>query len=105
MEKGVFEKVYEAVRLIPRGKVATYGQIAGMINEPKGARVVGWALHKNPYKGLVPCHRVLNTKGELSKGFVFGGITEQMNMLESEGVCVSEFGIVDLKLYQWNPSL
>jgi len=55
-----FEKVYEIVKKIPAGKVATYGQIARLLGTPERAKIVGWALHKNPYYGEVPCHRVVN---------------------------------------------
>ena len=72
-----FEKVYEAVKKIPKGNVATYGQIAGLIGEPRKAKIVGWALHSNPYRGIVPCHRVVNRKGELSGSFAFGGMEIQ----------------------------
>lgn len=53
-----FNDVYETVKRIPKGKVATYGQIASLLGRPHSARVVGWALHANPYPGEVPCHRV-----------------------------------------------
>lgn len=72
-----FEQVYEVVRKIPPGKVATYGQIARILGKPRGARVVGWALHQNPYFGEVPCHRVVNGNGEISCKFAFGGEFEQ----------------------------
>ena len=68
-----FENVYEAVQLIPRGKVATYGQIARMIGAPRSSRAVGYALHANPRPGVIPCHRVVNREGRLAPAFAFGG--------------------------------
>lgn len=95
----LYEKIYGAVRKIPRGRVATYAQIAAMAGNPRMCRVVGNALHQNPYFGDVPCHRVLNAKGELSSAFVFGGEGVQAAMLEAEGVEVTD-GKVDLTRYK-----
>ena len=64
-----FERVYAAVRLIPRGSVATYGQIARAIGNPRLARVVGYALHVNPEPGVIPCHRVVRRDGAASPAF------------------------------------
>lgn len=80
------ERVYEAVKQIPRGKVSTYGQVAIRIGNPRAARAVGFALHRNPYPGVVPCHRVVKKNGGLAEGFAFGGPGEQRSMLEAEGV-------------------
>ncbi len=96
-----FEEVYDIVRKIPKGKVATYGQIARMLGQPKRAKIVGWALHKNPYFGEVPCHRVVNRNGEISSGFAFGGITVQKEMLEAEGIIFDEGSKIDLNKYLW----
>lgn len=98
-EKSVFDKIYEAVMQIPLGKVATYGQIAVMAGNGGYARAVGNALHKNPAPGIIPCHRVVNAKGRLAPHFAFGGIDEQKNLLESEGVEVID-NTVNLKIYQ-----
>lgn len=91
--------IYEAVKKIPLGKVATYAQVAAMVGNPRMCRAVGNALHKNPYFGIVPCHRVVNSKGFLAKGFVFGGENVQADMLRKEGVEVS-CGRVDLDKYR-----
>lgn len=80
------ERVYAAVKQIPRGKVATYGQIARLIGAPRASRFVGFALHRNPYEGIVPCHRVVFADGSLAPGFLFGGPGEQRKRLECEGV-------------------
>lgn len=99
-----FENVYEAVQLIPRGKVATYGQIARMIGAPRSSRAVGYALHVNPRPGVIPCHRVVNREGRLAPAFAFGGPEIQARLLESEGVEVGEDFTVDLGKYLWQPS-
>lgn len=100
---GFFEEVYSIVKQIPYGKVATYGLIARLIGQPMKSKIVGWALHSNPYKGIVPCHRVVNRLGRLSGGFVFGGIEAQKKLLEDEGIIFSEEGIIDLEKYLWKP--
>lgn len=99
-----FENVYKAVQLIPRGKVATYGQIARMIGAPRSSRAVGYALHANPRPGVIPCHRVVNREGRLAPTFAFGGPEIQAQLLESEGVEVGEDFVVDLGKYLWQPS-
>lgn len=93
------QKIYEAVKMIPRGKVATYGQIAELAGDKKMARAVGNALHKNPDPDNVPCYRVVNSKGELAGEFAFGGVGEQTRLLEMDGIRVIN-GKVDLNLYR-----
>ena len=82
------KRIYEAVKRIPKGCVATYGQVAAMAGEPKMARAVGNALHKNPDPEHIPCYRVVNSKGELSGAFAFGGADEQANRLRADGIAV-----------------
>lgn len=93
------KKIYEAVKRIPKGYVATYSQVAEMAGDRKMARAVGNALHKNPEPGVIPCHRVVNAKGQLAGAFAFGGEDAQASLLRNEGVEVID-GCVDLKLYQ-----
>ncbi|MCX8131301.1 MAG: MGMT family protein [Clostridia bacterium] len=100
---GFFEDVYGMVRQIPMGKVATYGQIAKMLGEPRKSKIVGWALHANPYYGDVPCHRVVNRNGELSGGFAFGGSKAQKLLLEEEGIIFDQGEIINLQKYLWKP--
>ena len=95
----LYEKIYAAVRTIPRGRVATYAQVAAMVGNPRLCRVVGNALHLNPYFGEVPCHRVVNAKGELAGKFAFGGAEVQTDMLRAEGVAVVD-DRVDLSKYR-----
>lgn len=78
----IFEKIYEEVKKIPKGKVSTYGEIARKIGTTP--RVVGFALHKNPDPKNIPCHRVVFKDGSLSKSYAFGGIKEQKKKLEEE---------------------
>lgn len=92
------KRIYEAVKKIPKGHVATYGRIAEMAGEPKMARAVGNALHKNLDPENIPCFRVVNSKGELSGAFAFGGENEQAKRLMEDGVEVVE-GKVDLEKY------
>ena len=82
----VFDKIYEVVRRIPKGRVATYGQIALAAGNPRWARVVGYALHVNPDPESIPCYRVVNREGRVSPAFVFGGQNVQIEMLKADGV-------------------
>lgn len=95
-----YDNIYRAVRQIPRGRVATYGQIAAMAGNGNAARAVGNALHRNPAPGVIPCHRVVNAKGRLAPHFAFGGDEEQRRLLEAEGVAVHDHH-VDLQRYQY----
>lgn len=88
------QKVYEAVKNIPRGKVATYRQIAIMCDSPFACRAVGNALHKNPNPSDIPCHRVVNSKGYLADDFVFGGKEEQAKRLIAEGVKIENGKVI-----------
>ena len=94
------EQVYEFVKSIPRGKVATYGQIALHLGNRNFARVVGNILHSNPDPEHIPCHRVVNAQGRLSKAYAFGGIEAQRRLLESEGVVFKNEQVVDLSVSQ-----
>ena len=94
-----FEKIYEVVKSIPEGKVATYGQVALLAGNPRWARVVGYALHVNPYPGIIPCHRVVNREGRVAPGFAFGGEDVQRQLLEAEGVVFEPDGRIDLEKY------
>ena len=95
-----FEKIYEIVKSIPKGKVATYGQVALMLGNPHASRVVGYALHQNPTPGVIPCHRVVNRDGRLSPAFAFGGENKQRRLLDDEGVGFLPNGNVDMEHYR-----
>lgn len=92
------KRIYEAVKKIPRGKVATYGRVAELAGNPRMSRAVGNALHKNPDPEHIPCYRVVNAKGELAEAFVFGGVNMQEKLLEVDGIEVVN-GRVDLEKY------
>lgn len=98
--QSTFEKIYDVVRQIPYGQVATYGQVAALAGNKRWARVVGYALHVNPDPDNIPCYRVVNKEGKVSDTFAFGGGNRQEKLLQAEGV---EFvnGCVDMKRYQW----
>ena len=91
-------RIYEAVKKIPKGHVATYGQVAELAGDKKMARAVGNALHKNPDPEHIPCYRVVNAKGELAGEFAFGGKGQQAKLLMQEGVQVVD-GKVNLSQY------
>lgn len=93
------KRIYEAVKRIPKGCVATYGQVAAMAGDKKMARAVGNALHKNPDPEHIPCYRVVNSKGELAGAFAFGGENVQEDRLMADGIEVVN-GKVDLNKYQ-----
>lgn len=97
-----FEKIYAVVRHIPRGKVATYGQIALMAGNPHWSQVVGYALHVNPDPTTIPCYRVVNRFGEVSRSFAFGGENRQRLLLEQDGVPFLDDGRVDLARSLWD---
>ena len=99
--EGFFARVYEMVEQVPEGMVATYGQIARLVGEPRKARYVGFALHVNPRPGEIPCHRIVFADGRLATGFAFGGPDVQREMLEAEGVPFLSDGRVNLAACRW----
>ena len=96
-----FEKIYEVVKQIPYGNVASYGQIATLAGNKRWSRVVGYALHSNPDEKLIPCYRVVTKAGYPSKAFAFGGENKQIELLMAEGI---EFidGHVNMEKYCWD---
>ena len=100
-----YQKIYAAVRTIPRGRVSTYGGIARLAGLPRQARLVGYALHALPDGTTVPWHRVINAEGRLSLARTNGaaGITQRL-LLEREGVQVDAGGRVSLARFGWNAS-
>ena len=93
------EKVFEYLKTIPKGKVVTYGDIANYLGNKNLSRVVGNILHKNPNPNKYPCYKVVTSKGRLSNNFAFGGIDEQKQRLEKDGIAVINYK-VDLKKYK-----
>ena len=101
-EEGFFERVYDVVRQIPAGRVASYGQVARVVGEPRKARFVGYAMHASPgMAGGVPCHRVVFKDGTLCSGFAFGGSDQQRALLDGEGVTFLPDGRVDMEACDW----
>lgn len=98
-----YERIYAVVRSIPRGTVATYGQVARLAGNPRWARVVGYALHVNPDPEGIPCYRVVDRNGRTSSAFAFGGSDVQRALLEADGVPFLPDGRVDLAVCQWKP--
>ncbi len=91
---GFFDAVYQVVKKIPYGRVMSYGQIATILGNPRMARQVGWALHVNPEPDAIPCYRVVNKDGRVSKAFAFGGENVQKQLLLAEGITFDEKGCV-----------
>lgn len=96
--KNTFELIYDEVKKIPKGRVASYGYIAKKVGNPRLSRVVGYALHVNPDPDKIPCHRVVTKDGDVSRAFAFGGANQQVKLLEAEGVTIKN-GKVDMSLY------
>lgn len=90
------KRVYDVVKGIPRGSVMSYGRVAALAGNPRAARGVGFALHHNPYTGIVPCHRVVFRDGSICTGYAFGGPEVQRRLLEDEGVEFLPDGRVDM---------
>ena len=101
VRKSNYRKIYDVVLQIPRGRVATYGQVARLAGLGGHARQVGYALHNLPEKSGIPWQRVINSKGEISQR---PGAQRQKELLLEEGVVFSEKGRVDLKKYGWSGS-
>ncbi|MBQ4128939.1 MAG: methylated-DNA--[Ruminococcus sp.] len=102
--ESVFDRIYNIVSQIPKGKVLTYGDVAKRAGNKRWARVVGYALHQNPDQSKIPCHRVVNREGRVAQAFVFGGENEQIKLLLSEGVEVVN-SKVDLEKYRWKEDI
>ncbi len=100
-----FENVYEVVRLVPTGRVTTYGAIAAYLGSKRGARMVGWAMNNSHVRPDVPAHRVVNRNGLLSGKLFFGSPTAMQELLEAEGIEVQYDQIVDFEKRLWHPAI
>lgn len=106
MEADFFDSVFQVVRLIPKGRVTSYGAIAKYIGTPKSARMVGWAMNaSHSAKNYVPAHRVVNRQGLLSGKMHFGSHDEMQHRLELEGIKVKDDQVQDFKKVFWDPSV
>jgi len=106
VQKDFFKDVYEVVRLIPKGRVTSYGAIARYLGATSGARMVGYAMNaahsQIPY---VPAHRVLNRNGLLTGKHHFGSENEMQGLLEIEGIIVEKEQVVNFKSLFWDPNI
>jgi methylated-DNA-protein-cysteine methyltransferase-like protein len=100
---GFFAAIYAAVRRIPRGRVATYGQVARLLGSPRAARIVGWAMHGTPRGSGIPWHRVVQRGGGLSPTVSPHDPGRQRRLLEREGVTFLLNGRIDMAAHQWQP--
>lgn len=99
-----YDRIYEIVRQIPRGKVATYGQVAELAHFPRQGRLVGYALYRVDFRADIPWHRVVNAKGEISQSPWRRGSDElQRSLLVQEGVQFDLDGKIDLRQHRWQP--
>lgn len=106
MNDSFFDQVYEVVKLIPPGRVTSYGAIARYLGTARAARMVGWAMnnsHKQPE--VIPAHRVVNRKGLLTGKHFFGGPDAMQELLESEGIRIENDQILHFKEKFWDPGL
>lgn len=103
---GFFERVYDVVRLIPLGRVTSYGAIAKAIGSPQSSRMVGWAMNKCHSSTIyIPAHRVVNRNGLLTGKHFFGGQNTMVELLKSEGIEIEIDKIIDFKKYFWDPTI
>lgn len=100
--ESTFDLIYDVVRQIPRGKVASYGQVAALAGNAHWARVVGYALHVNPDPDGIPCYRVVTKDGRPSSAFAFGGENRQVELLLADGVRFED-GHVVMEEFAWQP--
>ena len=89
-------RIYEVVKSIPAGRVMSYGRVAALAGNTRGARGVGFALHRNPEPGVIPCHRVVFRDGSVCTGYAIGGPEVQGRLLAEEGVSFLPDGRVDM---------
>jgi len=102
--EGFFERVYEVVKLIPAGRVTSYGAIARYLGSPGAARMVGWAMNQSHHHpDFVPAHRVVNRNGLLTGKHHFDGVNLMQELLENEGAVISENRILNFDAMFWDP--
>lgn len=101
--KNYHQRVYEVTKMIPRGRITTYGSIADFL-ELGSARMVGWALNKSFSEEGVPAHRVVNRKGELSGRNHFPTPLLMQQLLENEGIKIEDNCVQDFEMHYWNPA-
>jgi len=102
--KDFFQKVYKVVKMIPSGRVSTYGLIAKYLGSTKSSRVVGYAMNASHQNSEIPAHRVVNRVGLLTGKYHFSGTNLMKDLLESEGVKIQNDRVVNFKKVVWDPS-
>ena len=102
--RNFFDKVYAVVRLIPEGRVTSYGAIARYIGAPQSARMVGWAMNASHTQADIPAHRVVNRLGLLTGKHHFQGTNLMQQLLENEGIVIIDNQIQSFDEVFWNPS-
>lgn len=106
MQENFFHQVYEVVKLIPKGRVTSYGAIAKYLSSPKAARMVGWAMNNSHnIEDNIPAQRVVNRIGLLTGKLFFGKKNEMAKLLEKEGIEVKNDQIINFEKYFWDPSI
>ena len=105
MKESFFELVYEVVKLIPAGRVTSYGAIANYLGTGRSARMVGWAMNASHNPPDVPAHRVVNRNGLLSGKNHFEHPDKMQTLLEAEGITVKNDQIQNFKVVFWDPNV
>ena len=99
-----YQRIYTIVSMIPKGRVATYGQVAELAGLPRQARLVGYALNCLPKGSRIPWHRVINSQGRISlRAEGEGSDNRQMRLLKREKIKFNQQGVIDLKVFRWAP--
>ena len=104
-KEGFFQKVYEVTKLVPFGRVTSYGSIAKFLGTPRSARMVGWALNASHLDDSIPAHRVVNRKGLLTGKHHFKGSNLMQQLLENENIRVENNHVVLYKEIFWDPNI
>jgi methylated-DNA-protein-cysteine methyltransferase-like protein len=105
MEASFFDNVFEVAKLIPKGRVTSYGAIAAYIGLKRSARMVGYAMNASHGDKTIPAHRVVNRNGMLTGKHHFSGPNEMQKRLEKEGIKVKNDQIVNFKKHFWDPAV
>ena len=103
MDPNFFQNVYDVVRLIPTGRVTTYGAIAKYLGAARSSRMVGWAMNASHTQADIPAHRVVNRQGMLTGKMMFAYPMQMQELLEAEGIRVTNDQIVDFEQVFWEP--
>ncbi len=104
-DRGFFERVYEVVKLVPAGRITTYGAIARYLGSPQSSRMVGWAMNQSHFsKDFIPAHRVVNRQGLLTGKHHFDGPDVMQELLQNEGIEIVNNQVKEFNKHFWDPS-